>query len=110
MALWVRRAFALPIMRRTLLCIRRAMSGRESCKDGQRPKTTAVATARPMLKRRTGTFILMTDSAGREVFGRDLGGREGNVHGRRETRRMVAGTRGGHDVSKGRRTRKRGRR
>src|SRR2546429_3254435 len=71
MALWVRRACALPVMRRTLLCISRAMSGRESCNAGQRPNTTAVETARAILKNSTGTFILITDSAGKEPCGRN---------------------------------------
>lgn len=36
---------------------------------GDRPKRTEVVKAKPTLKRRTGQFILMTDSEGKEFSG-----------------------------------------
>ena len=47
----------------------RPTSGRESCSVGAIPNTIAVIKAKLALNSRTGTFIWMTDSAGKELVG-----------------------------------------
>ena len=69
----VRLPCALPITRRVLDCMTLPTSGRESCNAGEMPNTIAVATASAVLNSRTGRFISITDSAGKESDGQPGG-------------------------------------
>ena len=84
-------------MRRRLLCIRPAISGREACSAGESPNTSAVRHASATLNSSTGRFIRMTDSAGNEPCGSAAGDERQTLPRDRHAQRG-AGDRDGHAI------------